>query len=87
MKYREGEVRIPSGCAISAAISREGRPINGESMIRSMVPMHDRSNGLGGGLRLTEYIPSIRTSSRCTFFSAAGRAGMSVRRILKKRLR
>ena len=45
----EGEVRIPSGCAISAVISREGKRMTGESIIHSMIPMHDRSNGLGGG--------------------------------------
>ena len=27
---REGEVRIPSGCAISAVISREGERMSGE---------------------------------------------------------
>ena len=87
MKYREGEVRIPSGCAISAAISREGRPINGESMIRSMVPMHDRSNGLGGGFAAYGIYPEHKDEFALHIFSAAGRAGMSVRRILKKRLR
>ena len=46
---KEGQVRIPSGCAISAVISKEGRKMSGESIIKSMVPMHDRSNGLGGG--------------------------------------
>ena len=46
---REGEVRIPSGCAISAVISREGERMSGEGIIKSMIPMHDRSNGLGGG--------------------------------------
>ena len=45
----EGQVRIPSGCAVSAMISRDGRRMNGEQIIQSMVPMHDRSNGLGGG--------------------------------------
>ena len=45
----EGQVRIPSGCAISAVISREGNRMTGESIIKSMIPMHDRSNGLGGG--------------------------------------
>lgn len=45
----EGQVRIPSGCAISAMISKEGRTMTGESIIGSMIPMHDRSNGLGGG--------------------------------------
>ncbi len=46
---REGEIRIPSGCAIAAAISREGEKISGDMIIEAMKPMHDRSNGLGGG--------------------------------------
>lgn len=49
MDLREGRVRIPSGCAIAAVISREGRKMTGEGMIKAMEPMHDRSNGLGGG--------------------------------------
>ena len=46
---REGQEHIPSGCAISGIFSREGRRIGGETIIRSIAPMHDRSNGLGGG--------------------------------------
>ncbi len=46
---REGEVRIPSGCAISGIFSRKGRKLNGRSIIDSIATMHDRSNGLGGG--------------------------------------
>ncbi|MGN0165986.1 MAG: glutamine amidotransferase family protein [Lachnospiraceae bacterium] len=45
----EGQIRIPSGCAIAAVISREGKKMTGESIINGMKPMHDRSNGLGGG--------------------------------------
>ena len=45
----EGQVRIPSGCAIAAMISREGNRISGEAITNAMKPMHDRSNGLGGG--------------------------------------
>ncbi len=45
----EGEVRIPSGCAISAVIDRSGKRMTGEKIIRSIATMHDRSNGLGGG--------------------------------------
>lgn len=45
----EGQVRIPSGCAIAAVISREGRKMSGEMITNAMKPMHDRSNGLGGG--------------------------------------
>lgn len=57
---REGEVRIPSGCAISAVISREGRRMTGEAVMRSMVPMHDRSNGLGGGFAAYGIYPAYR---------------------------
>ena len=49
MKLLEGQIRIPSGCAISAVISRDGNKMTGEKIIESMKPMHDRSNGLGGG--------------------------------------
>ena len=41
----EGQVRIPSGCAIAAMISREGNRISGEAITNAMKPMHDRSNG------------------------------------------
>lgn len=46
---REGEVRIPSGCAISGIFSRSGRRLSGEAIIKSIATMHERSNGLGGG--------------------------------------
>lgn len=45
----EGQIRIPSGCAIAAVISKEGNRLSGEPITRAMIPMHDRSNGLGGG--------------------------------------
>lgn len=60
MKQREGQVRIPSGCAISAVISREGRGMTGEQIIESMRPMHDRSNGLGGGFAGYGIYPEYR---------------------------
>lgn len=46
---KEGQVRIPSGCAISGVFARDGRPISGEVIRRSIAVMHERSNGLGGG--------------------------------------
>ena len=46
---REGEIRIPSGCAIAAVISRDGKKMSGEMITEAMKPMHERSNGLGGG--------------------------------------
>ncbi len=46
---KEGEIRIPSGCAISGMISTSGKKINGSKIVQSIATMHDRSNGLGGG--------------------------------------
>ena len=45
----EGETRIPSGCAISGIFDASGKRMRGDSIIRSISTMHDRSNGLGGG--------------------------------------
>lgn len=45
----EGQIRIPSGCAIAAVISKDGKRMSGEMITNAMRPMHDRSNGLGGG--------------------------------------
>ncbi len=46
---REGEVRIPSGCAISGIMNKKGEVFSGHDIIQSIALMHDRSNGLGGG--------------------------------------
>ena len=56
----EGQVRIPSGCAIAAMISREGNRISGEAITNAMKPMHDRSNGLGGGFAAYGIYPEYR---------------------------
>lgn len=46
---KEGQIRIPSGCAIAAMISKTGKKVSGEKIINAMKVMHERSNGLGGG--------------------------------------
>ena len=56
----EGQVRIPSGCAISAVISRDGKKMTGEGIMKSMIPMHDRSNGLGGGFAAYGIYPEYK---------------------------
>lgn len=57
---KEGEIRIPSGCAISAIISENGEKMTGETIIKSMIPMHDRSNGLGGGFAAYGIYPEYK---------------------------
>ncbi|MGE4548710.1 MAG: glutamine amidotransferase family protein [Intestinibacillus sp.] len=46
---KEGQIRIPAGCAISGIFSKSGTRASGEAIIKSISTMHDRSNGLGGG--------------------------------------
>ncbi len=60
MLKKEGQVRIPSGCAIAAVISKEGKRMTGETIISGMLPMHDRSNGLGGGFAGYGIYPEYR---------------------------
>ncbi len=56
----EGQVRIPSGCAIAAVISKEGRRMPGCLVSEAMRPMHERSNGLGGGFAGYGIYPAYR---------------------------
>lgn len=60
MNKVEGQIRIPSGCAISAVISKEGQRITGEKIIESMKPMHDRPNGLGGAFAAYGIYPEYK---------------------------
>jgi glutamate synthase domain-containing protein 1 len=57
---KEGQIRIPSGCAISGIFSKSGKKINGENIIKSISVMHDRSNGLGGGFAAYGIYPENR---------------------------
>ena len=57
---KEGEIRIPSGCAIAAVISKTGKLMTGERIVKAMEPMHDRSNGLGGGFAAYGIYPDYR---------------------------
>lgn len=49
MPLREGDIRIPSGCAISGIMDKSGSRHDGSDILTSIALMHDRSNGLGGG--------------------------------------
>ncbi len=60
MMKLEGQVRIPSGCAIAAVISKEGKRMSGGMITEAMKPMHDRSNGLGGGFAGYGIYPEYR---------------------------
>lgn len=82
---REGEVRIPSGCAISAVISREGERMSGEGIIKSMIPMHDRSNGLGGGFAGYGIYPDYKDFYALHIFYDDNDERVACERLLKDR--
>ncbi|HSV31261.1 MAG TPA: glutamine amidotransferase family protein [Atribacteraceae bacterium] len=42
-------VRIPAGCAVTGILHQDGKRVSGDTIIRSIAVMHERSNGLGGG--------------------------------------
>lgn len=56
----EGQVRIPSGCAIAAVISKDGTRMSGKMICEAMKPMHERSNGLGGGFAAYGIYPEYK---------------------------
>ena len=80
----EGQVRIPSGCAISAVISRDGKKMTGEKVIESMLPMHYRSNGLGGGFAAYGIYPEYREFYAFHCFFDSNDARLACERFLKE---
>ena len=64
----EGQVRIPSGCAIAAVIAKDGERMSGRPIIEAMKPMHDRSNGLGGGFAAYGIYPEYKDLYALHFF-------------------
>ena len=65
---KEGQVRIPSGCAIAAVIAKDGERMSGRPIIEAMKPMHDRSNGLGGGFAAYGIYPEYKELYALHFF-------------------
>lgn len=65
---KEGQVRIPSGCAIAAVIAKDGERMSGRPIIEAMMPMHDRSNGLGGGFAAYGIYPEYKDLYALHFF-------------------
>ncbi|MCL2078941.1 MAG: glutamine amidotransferase family protein [Oscillospiraceae bacterium] len=59
-RYKEGQIRIPAGCAISGIIDKSGRRMSGEAIIKSIAVMRERSNGLGGGFAAYGIYPEYK---------------------------
>ena len=82
----EGQVRIPSGCAISAVISRDGKKMTGEGIMKSMIPMHDRSNGLGGGFAAYGIYPEYKDFYAFHIFYTDSAVREECEKLLRERL-
>lgn len=59
---KEGDTRIPSGCAISGIMNRKGHLFSGTDIVDSIATMHERSNGLGGGFAAYGIYPEFKDS-------------------------
>lgn len=81
---REGQVRIPSGCAISGIFSKKGEKINGEAIVRSIATMHDRSNGLGGGFAGYGIYPQYKDAYAFHIFYDSIKAKQACEEFLEK---
>lgn len=81
----EGQIRIPSGCAISAVIAKDGSRMTGEKIIDSMIPMHDRSNGLGGGFAGYGIYPEYKEFYAFHIFYDDDSARVECEKMLKER--
>ena len=81
----EGEVRIPSGCAIAAVIDRGGGRIPGTLTAEAMRPMRERSNGLGGGFAGYGIYPEYRDFYALHFFFDDRTARKDCEAFLKER--
>ena len=81
----EGEVRIPSGCAIAAVRAKKGNKMTGESIVESMKPMHDRRNGLGGGFAAYGIYPEYKEFYAFHFFFDSRDTRKNTEKFLKER--
>ena len=82
---REGDIRIPSGCAVAAVISTAGRRFGGGTIISAMKPMHERSNGLGGGFAAWGIYPEYRDCYALHLFFDDQKAKKECESFLKER--
>lgn len=57
---KEGDIRIPAGCAIAALVNRNGRAFSGTRIADCIAVMRERSNGLGGGFAAYGIYPEMK---------------------------
>lgn len=78
----EGNVRIPSGCAISGFFCKSGERLSAGRIVQSIAYMHDRSNGLGGGFAGYGIYPEYKEQYALHIFYDGFKARENVERFL-----
>lgn len=84
MLKKEGQIRIPAGCAISGIMNKKGKRFSGEMIIDSISVMHERSNGLGGGFAAYGIYPDHKDSFAFHLFYDSKVARRETEEFLKK---
>ena len=57
---REGNVRIPAGCAIAGIMDKSGARHDGRDILKAIALMHDRQQWLGRRFRRVWHLSGIR---------------------------
>ena len=73
MLQKEGQVRIPAGCAISGIFHKDGARENGTRIIDSIRTMHDRPTAWAAASQATASIRNTPTTMRFMYFSTRRR--------------
>jgi len=81
---RVREEKDISGCAIVGMISEDGRRFSGETVIRSIASMRERSNGLGGGFAAYGIYPDFADLYAFHVMCDSARARVAARRYLEE---
>ncbi|MBZ4687855.1 MAG: hypothetical protein PWQ96_1822 [Clostridia bacterium] len=84
---REGEVRIPSGCAIAGIMNKKGEAFSGTKVVDSIAIMHDRSNGLGGGFAAYGIYPEMSEHNALHLFYDNKNAKKDAEQFINKHFR
>ncbi|NLG32207.1 MAG: hypothetical protein GX550_01655 [Syntrophomonadaceae bacterium] len=87
MRLKEGEIRIPSGCAIAGILNRNGRRFSGKDIITCIKKMHQRSNGLGGGFAAYGIYPELKDYYALHIYFDNERAKLACEAIVKENLK
>jgi len=81
--HREKDI---SACGLIGFINRDGRRVSGEPIIRAIINMHDRGNGLGGGFAAYGIYPEFKDAYALHLMYDEENAIAETERLVRSRL-